>query len=94
MSRPSTNLEPRGHEIRERDANPEVASLRWCTLGGTSMPAVLGGARVLRLPTPRRRGGAVIGPVFDDEEATRSLGGAELEAWFSGQGAENVKVVG
>ncbi|MGW5560775.1 hypothetical protein ACWER9_26575 [Micromonospora sp. NPDC003944] len=38
--------------------------------------------------------GAVVGPVLVDEEATRSLGGAELEAWFSGQGAEHVQVVG
>ncbi|GAB3950778.1 hypothetical protein GCM10027614_51730 [Micromonospora vulcania] len=38
--------------------------------------------------------GAVVGPVFVDEGATRSLAGAELEAWFSAQGAESVQVVG
>ncbi|WP_406073446.1 pentapeptide repeat-containing protein [Micromonospora sp. NBC_01638] len=76
-----------------RDANLEFASLRWCTLGGTSMPAVLSGARMFGCQFEGAKG-AVVGPVFVDEGATRSLGGGELAAWFSAQGAENVQVVG
>ncbi|MEV4123363.1 pentapeptide repeat-containing protein [Micromonospora sp. NPDC049645] len=76
-----------------RGANLELASLRWCTLGGTSMPTVLTGARMFGCQFEGAKG-AVVGPVLVDEDATRSLGGAELEAWFAGQGAEHVQVVG
>ncbi|MFI6783988.1 pentapeptide repeat-containing protein [Micromonospora sp. NPDC050276] len=76
-----------------RGANLELASLRWCTLGGTSMPTVLTGARMFGCQLEGAKG-AVVGPVLVDEEATRSVGGAELEAWLSGQGAEHVQVVG
>lgn len=34
------------------------------------------------------------GPVLVDEGATRTLGGDDLEAWLSAQGAESVRVVG
>ncbi|MGC4798701.1 pentapeptide repeat-containing protein [Micromonospora saelicesensis] len=76
-----------------RDANLERASLRWCTLGGTSMPTVLTGARMFGCQCEGAKG-AVVGPVLVDEEATRYFGGAELEGWFSAQGAERVQVVG
>ncbi|WP_430498711.1 hypothetical protein ACQRWP_27000 [Micromonospora trifolii] len=57
------------------------------------MPTVLTGARVFGCQFEGAKG-AVVGPVLVDEEATRSLGGAELEEWFSAQGAEHVQVVG
>ncbi|MFI6261374.1 pentapeptide repeat-containing protein [Micromonospora sp. NPDC051006] len=74
-----------------RDANLEFASLRWCTLGGTNMPAVLTGARLFGCQLEGATG-SVVGPVFVDEEATRSLGGADLQAWFAEHGAEQVQV--
>ncbi|MEU8328469.1 pentapeptide repeat-containing protein [Micromonospora sp. NPDC048839] len=76
-----------------RGANLEYASLRWCKLGGTSMPTVLSGARMFGCQLDGAKG-AVVGPVFVDEGATRSLGGGDLEAWLSAQGAESVRVVG
>ncbi|MBM7491436.1 hypothetical protein JOD64_002658 [Micromonospora luteifusca] len=76
-----------------RGANLEFASLRWCTLGGATMPAVLSGARMFGCQFEGAKG-AVVGPVFVDEEATRFLGGGELEEWLSTQGAESVQVVG
>ncbi|MFC3503276.1 pentapeptide repeat-containing protein [Micromonospora krabiensis] len=76
-----------------RDANLEHASLRWCTLGGRTMPAVLTGARMVGGQFEGAKG-AVVGPVFVDEGAARSLAGAELEAWFAEHGAESVQVVG
>ncbi|MDG4806713.1 pentapeptide repeat-containing protein [Micromonospora sp. WMMD1120] len=76
-----------------RGANLELASLRWCTLGSTTMPTVLTDARMAGCQFEGAKG-AVVGPVFVDEEATRSVGGAELEAWFSARGAEAVQVVG
>ncbi|MEV4495150.1 hypothetical protein AB0J84_05545 [Micromonospora arborensis] len=57
------------------------------------MPAVLSGARMVGCQFEAAKG-AVVGPVFVDEEATRSLGGGELEGWLSAQGAESVQVVG
>ncbi|MET8042109.1 pentapeptide repeat-containing protein [Micromonospora sp. NPDC005215] len=75
-----------------RGANLEYASLRWCTLGGPSMPTVLSDARMFGCQLDGATG-AVVGPVFVDEGATRSLGGGELETWLSAQGAESVQVV-
>ncbi|WBB65963.1 pentapeptide repeat-containing protein [Micromonospora sp. WMMD812] len=75
-----------------RGANLEFTSLRWCTLGGGTMPAVLSGARMFGCQLEGAKG-SVVGPVLVDEDATLSLDGADLEAWFSEQGAENVQVV-
>ncbi|WUR59818.1 pentapeptide repeat-containing protein [Micromonospora chokoriensis] len=76
-----------------RDADLELASMRWCTLGSTSMPVVLSGARMFGCQLDGAKG-AVVGPVLVDEGTSRSLGGVALAAWFSGQGAEDVQVVG
>jgi uncharacterized protein YjbI with pentapeptide repeats len=75
-----------------RGANLEFASLRWCTLGGRNMPAVLTGARMFGCHLEGVKG-IVIGPVLVDEDGTRSLDGAGLEAWFAEQGAESLQVV-
>ena len=57
------------------------------------MPAVLSGARMFGCQFEGAKGGRRR-PGFVDEEATRSLGAGELEAWLSAQGAESVQVVG
>lgn len=75
-----------------RGANLEFASLRWCTLGGRNMPAILSGARMFGCHLEGAKG-AVIGPVLVDEDGARSLDGAELEAWFVERGAESIQVV-
>ncbi|MFR9779621.1 pentapeptide repeat-containing protein [Micromonospora sp. MS34] len=75
-----------------RGANLEFASLRWCILGGRNMPATLSGARLFGCQLEGAKG-AVVGPAFVDEHATRSLDGAELEAWFVERGAESIQVL-
>ncbi|MEH0828360.1 MULTISPECIES: YbaB/EbfC family nucleoid-associated protein [unclassified Micromonospora] len=74
-----------------RAAELGFSSLRWCTLGGANMPAVLSGARMFGCRLEGAKG-TVVGPVFVDQAATRSLDGAELEAWFSAQDAPDVRV--
>lgn len=75
-----------------RGANLEFASLRWCTLGGGTMPTILTGARMFGCQLEGAKG-TVVGPVVVDEHGTLSLDGAELEAWFSERGAENIQLL-
>ncbi|MBM0258061.1 pentapeptide repeat-containing protein [Micromonospora sp. 4G55] len=74
-----------------RDADLAFSSLRWCTLGGGGMPAVLSGAKMFGCRLEGAKG-TIVGPVFVDQAATRPLDGAELEAWFSAQDAQDVRV--
>ena len=75
-----------------RGADLRFAAMRWCTLGGRNMPALLTGARMAGVQLEGAKGG-VVGPVFVDEAATTSLDGGELESWFSERGAERIQVI-